>query len=132
MAAFNPSMIVPASKSNEFAQSAQSERSAKTILLEGIERQVKLYKDPKADGRRWFTVGEKEIAISLRVNNKPLPIVGTETKVAVPVAHFEDAMKHFASEVKAGKFDAALADADKAIASRREKLRKTRASRKTN
>lgn len=132
MAAFNPSMIVPASKSNEFAQSAQLERSAKSILLEGIERQLKLYKDPKADGRRWFTVGEKEIAISLRVNNKPLPIVGTETKVAVPVAHFEDAMKHFASEVKAGKFDAVLADADKAIASRREKLRKTRASRKTN
>lgn len=130
--AFSPNMIVPASKSTEFSQASSQERTAKTALLEGIERQVQLYKDPTSSGRRWFAVGQKEIAISLRVSNQQLKIVGDETKVAVPIAHFEDAMKHFAKEVRDGKFDTQLVEADKAMVARREKIRKTRAANKSS
>lgn len=126
MANFNPAMIVPASKSTEFAVTEQG-RTPKTILLDGITKQLKLYKEPKVEGRRWFTVGAKEIALTLRIGNKPLKLAGDETKVVVPADQFEAAMKHFEGEVKAGKFDAELKAAEKAMDDRRTKLRSTRA-----
>lgn len=130
MSKFSPNMILPASKSAEFSQSQPGKRSAKTILLDGIERQIKLFADPQMDGRRWYTAGKTEIAISLRIGNRPLKLVGDEVKVAVPIDHFEDAMNHFSSEIKAGRFDTQLAEADIAMDARREKLSKTRAENK--
>lgn len=129
MANFNPSMIVPVSKSAEFAAFEQG-RTAKTILIEGIAKQVKLFRNPKEDGRRWFTLGQKEVALTLRIGNKPLKLSGEETKVAVPVEHFEGAMQHFKSRVEAGDFDAQLTVAEKAMEDRRTKLRTTRANNK--
>ena len=130
MATFNPSMIVPASKSAEFAKAGEQGRSAKSILLDGIAKQIKLFSNPKEDGRRWFVLGQKECAITLRVNNKPIKLVGNETKVVVPVDQFEAAMNHFKAEVEKGSFNAQLEEADKGIATRRDKLRETRASKK--
>jgi hypothetical protein len=127
---FNPAMIVPASKSKEFNASPDEKRSAKTILLDGIKRQIELSKDVKAEGKRWFTVGKTETALTLRVNNKPLKINGEETKVVVPTEHFEAAMEHFAKQVETGAFDDVLVEADKGITARREKLKKTRAANK--
>ncbi|GFE72395.1 hypothetical protein [Novosphingobium sp. TCA1] len=127
---FNPSMIVPASKSKEFNATPDEKRTAKTILIDGIKRQIELSKDVKAEGKRWFVVGKEETAISLRVNNKPIKIVGEETKVTVPNEHFEAAMTHYKAEIEKGAFDAQLADADKAITARRTKLKATRAANK--
>lgn len=130
MANFNPAMILPASKSTEFAEGANQERTAKAILLDGIKRQLDFYANPSKEGRRWFTLGQKEVALTLRIGNKPLKLNGEETKVVVPTEHFSAAMKHFASEVEKGSFDAQLKDAEKAMGERKEKLRKTRASKK--
>ncbi|MEV5031005.1 hypothetical protein MRBLMC3_000159 [Sphingobium sp. LMC3-1-1.1] len=130
MTAFNPSMIKPASKSTEFAAAVETERSAKTILLEGIAKQIKLFDNPKEDGRRWFTMGQKEVCLTLRVNNKPIKLVGDETKVVVPVEQFGAAMDHFKAEVEKGSFGTQLEEADKGMNVRREKLRTTRAANK--
>lgn len=130
MATFNPAMIVSAAKSAEFAGEGEQGRNAKAILLDGIAKQIELFKNPLQDGRRWFSVGKTEVAITLRVNNKPLPIMGTETKVVVPLAHFEEAMLHFKQQVEKGQMDDALKDADEGISTRREKLRATRAEKK--
>jgi hypothetical protein len=130
MAAFNPSMIVPAAKSAEFAGAGENERNAKSILLDGITKQIALFKSPNENGRRWFTVGKTETKLTLRVNNQPIKIVGDETSMVVPSEHFEAAMNHYAKEIKDGKLDAALEIADKGIATRREKLRATREEKK--
>lgn len=130
MANFNPAMIKPASKSAEFAASVETERSAKTILLEGIAKQLKLFEDPKADGRRWFVRGNAECSITLRVNNRPIKLAGEETKVVVPVEQFAAAMAYYKAEVEKDSFKAQLEEADKGMATRRDKLRATRASKK--
>jgi len=130
MVAFNPSMIVPVAKSAEFASDNGQERNAKSILLDGITKQIALFKNPSENGRRWFTIGKTETKITLRVNNQPIKIVGDETSVVVPSEHFEAAMNHYAKEIKDGKMDAALVEADKGIATRREKLRNTREEKK--
>ena len=130
MTTFSPSMIKPASKSTEFAATVETERSAKTILLEGIAKQIKLFDNPKEDGRRWFTMGQKEVCVTLRVNNKPIKLVGDETKVVVPVDQFGAAMEHFKAEVEKGSFKTQLEEADAGMNARREKLRKTRSEKK--
>lgn len=128
MAAFNPAMIVPASKSKEFNAAPDAKRTARIILLDGITRQIELHKNVNADGKRWFVVGKEEVALTLRVNNKPIKIVGEETKVVVPADQFSAAMEHFSKEVEKGSFNAQLAEADKAIDARRTKLKATRAA----
>lgn len=130
MAAFTPNMIVPAAKSAEFSLEGGQERTAKLILLEGITKQIALFKKPTENGRRWFTIGKSEVCLTLRVNNKPIKIVGDETKVVVPLEHFEPAMEHFVKQIESGAMDAALKEADKGIATRREKLRNTREAKK--
>lgn len=130
MTTFNPSMIVAASKSTEFAGERESKRSAKNILLDGIKKQVELFANPATEGRRWFTLGTKEVALTLRVQNKPLKLLGDETKVVVPVDQFKAAMEHFAKEVNADKFKAQLEEADKAMKARKAKMASTRAANK--
>jgi len=130
MATFSPNMIVPASKSTEFAAGGSQERSAKTILLEGIKRQLDFYANPTKEGRRWFVRGQKEVCLTLRLGNKPLKLNGEETKVVVPADHFEAAMKFYADEVEKGKFDGQLKAAEVAMGERKDKLRKTRAEKK--
>ncbi|QDC38693.1 hypothetical protein [Sphingobium fuliginis] len=131
MAAFNPNMIVSAAKSAEFAGEANQDRTAKAILLDGIKRQLDFYANPTKEGRRWFVRGQKEVCITLRIGNKPLKLNSEETKVVVPAEHFEAAMKHYAGEVEKGTFDAQLKEAEKAMGVRKDKLRKTRAEKKS-
>jgi hypothetical protein len=130
MTAFSPNMIVPAAKSNEFAGDTSNKRTVKAMLLDGIKRQVELFKDPKADGRRWFQVGKVETAISLRVQNKSLKLIGDESKVVVPTEHVEAAFTHYAAEVTADKFKDQLAELQKSVDARRDKASKTRAANK--
>ena len=127
---FSPAMIVSLAKSAEFA-SAAPERTPRTLLLEGIDKQIELFKKPSADGRRWFTMGQKEVAISLRVANKPLKLIGDDVKVVVPLEHFEAAMQHFKAEAEQGVFDPQLDGLGQMMDARRTKLREVRASKKT-
>ena len=129
MTKFDPKFIVPASASKEF-QGEKIKRTAKDVLLDGIKRQLELFTDPKADGRRWFTVGKQEVALSLRVGNKPLKLVGEETKVVVPLAMFEEAMKHFSDRATAGEFDPQLVSIGAAMESRSVKISASRAAKK--
>lgn len=129
MAQFNPSAIKPASKSAEFSKAA-GQRSARDVLLAGIDSQVALFKDPKAEGRRWFTAGQKEIAFSLRYSNRALVLVDGEKQVVVPTDQFEAALTYYKGEVGKGVFDAQLAEMAKAVDARKDKMRATRAGKK--
>jgi len=131
MANFNPAMILPTARSAEFADAGEQKRSAKTILIEGIVKQIDFYANPTKEGRRWFVRGQKEVCLTLRIGNKPLKLNGEETKVVVPAEHFDAAMNHYKSEIEKGKFDAQLAEADKGMEERRDKLRATRSAKKT-
>ena len=125
MAAFDPKNIKPASKSVEFNK-APGQRSAKATLLAGIDTQVKLFKDPKAEGRRWFQSGKTETAFSLRYGNKALVLVDGEKQVVVPTADFEAALAYFKGEVAADKYADQLAVLEKAGAERTTKMQATR------
>lgn len=130
MAAFNPTALKPASQVAEFADKGTAQRTAKQVVLDGIKRQIELFRDPKAEGRRWFTSGATMTAFTLRVSNKPLKLQGEETKLAVETKDFEAALGYFAKEIEAGKLDAQLDVATKAMDERKGKMRATRASRK--
>lgn len=127
--AFNPSILTPASKSAEFAKS-DNVRSAKDTLLNGIDEQLKRYKDPKLDGKKWFTVGKTETAISLRYGNKALVLKDGETLVTVPNAQFEAAMAYYKEQVEKDAFKDQLAELEKGVKAKREKMLATRAANK--
>ena len=130
MAAFNPNALKPASQIEEFANAGNAPRTAKGVVLDGITKQLALFKDPKADGRRWFTSGKTHTAFTIRVANKPLKLKGEETKLAVETKDFEAALDYFAKEIEKGTFDGQLNAATEAMNARKEKMRATRASKK--
>lgn len=129
MAAFNPAMLVPASKSTEFNK-LPGTRSAKATLLASIDNQLKLFKDPKADGRRWFQSGKTETAFTLRYGNKALILKDGEKQLVVPTADFEAAMTYFKGEVEADKFADQLTELEAAGQAKSAKMRKTREEKK--
>lgn len=130
MTAFNVANLKPASKSTEFASGNSAARSAKAVLLAGIDNQLALYKDAKKEGRRWFTVGKTEIAFSLRYQNKALKLFGEEKVVTCPVDQFEGAMAHFRKEVEKGAYKDQLTVMEAAGSNRLEKMRKARVEKK--
>ncbi|MEC3910084.1 hypothetical protein U5A82_06220 [Sphingobium sp. CR2-8] len=130
MANFNPTSLKPASQIAEFADKAAGARTAKAVVLDGIKRQVALFKDPKVEGRRWFTSGATHTAFTIRVANKPLKLSGAETKLAVETKDFEAAMDYFAKEISTGKLDAQLDEATAAMDARKAKMKTTRAAKK--
>ncbi len=130
MAAFNPTALKPASQVAEFADKNNGARTAKAVVLDGIKKQIALFKDPKAEGRRWFTSGATHTAFTIRVANKPLKLQGDETKLAVETKDFEAAMDYFAKEIGAGKLDAQLDEATAAMNARKDKMKTTRADKK--
>lgn len=130
MATFNPTALKPASQVAEFADKAGAARTAKMVVLDGIKKQIELFRDPKAEGRRWFTSGATMTAFTLRVGNKPLKLQGEETKLAVETKDFEAALGYFTKEIEAGKLDAQLDIATKAMDDRKGKMRATRAAKK--
>jgi hypothetical protein len=123
---FNAALIKPISQSAEFGESG-NRRSGRAMLVDGIVRQIALYKDPTKEGSRWFTIGKSEVALALKLGNKPIKILGEERKVAVPLDAFEAAMLHYKAETEAGKLDAAIKEVETALDARREKASATRA-----
>ncbi|WP_242152556.1 hypothetical protein [Sphingomonas sp. BAUL-RG-20F-R05-02] len=132
MAAFDPKNLKPAHTVAEFADSAQSQRTAKAVVLDGIKKQLALFKDPRVEGRRWFTSGASHTAFTIRVANKPLKLSGEETKLAVETKDFEAALDYFAKEIAAGKLDEQLNAATGAMEARKDKMRTTRAAKKAS
>lgn len=128
MAAFNPNALKPASQVEEFAKEGNAPRTAKAVVLDGIKKQLALFKDPTAEGRRWFTSGKTHTAFTIRVSNKPLKLKGEETKLAVETKEFEAALDYFAKEIEAGKFDQQLDAATVAMEARKTKMKATRAA----
>jgi hypothetical protein len=129
MATFDPKLLVPASKSREFNGSAVV-KSPKSILVAAIDKQIGLYKKPSEEGRRWFTLGDKEVAIRLKFANKAIPLAGDEDIVVVPRDQFEAAMLYYKGEVEKGVFDKPLEELAKGREARTSKMRETRAAKK--
>jgi hypothetical protein len=129
MAAFNPAAIKPASKSTEFNK-ANNTRAAKDVLLAGIDGQLALYKDPKAEGRRWFTVGKTETLLTLRYGNKALVLKDGETSVTFLNDQFEGAMAYYKDLVSRDAFKDQLAELEQSRSARTDKMRETRAAKK--
>lgn len=111
--------------------SSTGKRTARDVVLDGIKQQLKLFAEPKTEGRRWFRSGATDTAFSLRYGNTALKLRNDETQLAVETKSFTDAMNYFAEEVGKGKFDAQLAELEKARAVRTDKMRATRAEKKT-
>ncbi len=128
MTKFNPTALKSVSAVADLAQTASNKRSAQDVVLAGIEKQLALFADPEADGKRWFRSGATDTAFSIRYSNQKLKLRGDEDQLAVPTAQFGDAMAYYVEEVKAGKFDAQLAVIEKGIAARSDKMRETRAA----
>jgi hypothetical protein len=129
MANFDPKLLVPASKSKEFNGAAVT-KTPKSILAAGIDKQIALFKKPSEEGRRWFTLGDKEVAIRLKFANKAIPLAGNEDTVVVPRDQFEGAMLYLKGEAEKGAYDAPLAELAKGREDRTNKMRATRAAKK--
>jgi len=130
MAAFNPSVLKPASKSVEFNKDVANARSAKDVLTQGIDKQIELFKNPKAEGRRWFTIGKSETLLTLRYSNRALVLKDGEKSVVVPNDQFEAAMAYFKEQVGKDAYADQLAELEKANESRKTKMRATRSAKK--
>lgn len=129
MANFSLALIKPVSKSTEFGQTSNA-RSAKEVLLTGIEQQLKLFREPATEGRRWFRSGKSETAFALKYSNRALVLVDGETQAVVPTDKFEDALAYFKAEVSKGVFDEQLKALEGARTERTNKMRATRAAKK--
>lgn len=129
MATFNPAAIKTASKSAEFNKQGNS-RSAKDVLLAGIDQQLKLFKDVKAEGKRWFTVGKSETLLTLRYGNRALVLKDGEKSVTVPNDQFEGAMAYFKDQVQKDAFIDQLSELEKSRTERTDKMRATRKAKK--
>ncbi len=117
-----------ASKSAEF--NSEVVKTPKTLLAVAIDKQIQLYKKPSEEGRRWFTIGDKEVALKLKFANKAIPLVGNEETVVVPRDQVEAAYLYLKEQALAGKYDAPLAELAKSREDRTSKMRATRAAKK--
>jgi len=124
--AFNPTALKSVSSVADL--DAKGKRTAKATVLEGIKKQLALFADPKAEGRRWFRSGATDTAFSVRYGASLLKLKGEETQLAVETKLFVEAMGYFAAEVEKGTFDAQLNELEKGREARVAKMRSTRAA----
>lgn len=124
--AFNPNALKSVSAVADL--STNGKRNARDVVLEGIKSQLKLFADPKLEGRRWFRSGATDTAFSIRYGNSALKLRGEETQLAVETKVFPEAMAYFVQQITTGAFDAQLAEMEKARTARTDKMRATRKS----
>lgn len=123
--------VKPAHTFAEFQKgSARVPKSAQEVVSSAIDKQIELFKSPKAEGRRWFEVKGDNVAFTVRYANKPLKLVGEETNVVVPKGQFVDVMQSIKADVEKGEFKAQLDDIEAGVRKRTESMRKTRAKNK--
>jgi hypothetical protein len=131
-------MLVPAIA----ADKTSAARSAKDVALANINKMKEQFAAGEgAEGKINFKAVEGgRLAFTIRVSNTPLVLERTkveDTEVAVremtvPAANFTDALAYYADRINAGEYDAQLATLTEKKSARTDKLRATRAARKTD
>jgi hypothetical protein len=79
------------------------------------------------------------LAFTIRVSNTPLVLERTKVEdtdvevreMTIPASNFNDALDYYADRIKAGEYDAQLTTLSEKKSARTDKLRQTRASKKT-
>lgn len=138
MAKFNPNMLIPAAQVADFAKPG-SARTVEQVLLDNINKQKALFLNPEDDGKRNFKIAGETVSFTLRVNNTALVLGQYENngvtadvrEMAVPKANFIEALEYFEGKAKAGEFAAQLATLDQKRTARTDKMRTTRAAKKS-
>lgn len=137
MSKFNPNMLVPAAKVEDFVKPG-AQRSVQAVALDNIAKMKHLFQHPEEDGKRNYKVSGNNVSFTIRVNNTALVLGQYEQdgvtadvrEMAVPKANFIDALDYFADKVKAGEFETQLASLDEKRTARTTKMRSTRAAKK--
>lgn len=119
----------PVAEFSEFkGGGAKKDRSAKSVLVASLDKQIALAKNPKAEGRRWFRVSGNNAAFTVRFANKPLKLDGDDTELVVPANQLADIYGQIKVDAQEGYFDPQLAELEKMVAKRVEKMAATRAA----
>ncbi|NML04290.1 hypothetical protein [Sphingomonas sp. G-3-2-10] len=133
--AFDPKNLIPASQVAAFDKSG-GQRTTKQVALDNIKKQIALFKDPKAEGKRNFKTEGDRTAFSIRINNTAMvletaDVKGTKVEVkemTAPNADFEAALNYYAGRIEKGDFDAQLKLLGDKREARSAKMKETRAA----
>ena len=98
------------------------------VLVTSLDKQIALAKNPKAEGRRWFRISGNNAAFTVRFANKPLKLDGDDTELVVPANQLADIYGQIKVDAQEGYFDPQLAELEKMVAKRVEKMAATRAA----
>lgn len=137
MTKFNPALLVPALASANNSNA----RTAKEVALANIDKMKEQYAaGDGAEGKLNFkAVDGGRVAFTIRVSNTALVLERTKVQdtevdvkeMTVPAVNFGDALEYYADRIKAGEYDAQLTTLTQKKEQRTDKLRTTRASKKT-
>jgi hypothetical protein len=137
MSKFSPAMLVPAVA----AGTTSAARSAKDVALANIAKMKEQFAAGEgAEGKINFRpVDGGRLAFTIRVSNTPLVLERTKVEdtdvevreMTIPASNFNDALDYYADRIKAGEYDAQLTTLSEKKTARTDKLRQTRASKKT-
>jgi hypothetical protein len=137
MARFDPKLLIPAIA----ADKGSAARSAKDVALANINKMKEQFAaGDGAEGKVNFkAIDGGRIQFTIRVSNTPLVLERTKVadtdvdvkEMTVPKANFTDALDWYADRIKAGEYDAQLVTMTEKKAARTDKLRETRAGKKT-
>lgn len=133
--AFDPKNLIPASQVAAFGKSG-GQRTTKQVALDNIKKQIALFKDPKAEGKRNFKTEGDRTAFTIRINNTAMvlevaDVKGTKVEIkemTAPTAEYEAAMLYYAGRIEKGDFDAQLEALGKKRDARSAKMKETRAA----
>jgi hypothetical protein len=132
MAANWTTLVKPASQVAEFAKSGpRAPKTAAEVVAAAIDKQMELFKNPKAEGRRWFEQKGDNVGFTIRYANSPLKLIGDETHVVVPKGRFVEVLTEIKADVIAGAFKDQLGASEAKVRQRTAKMiGKPRAPRK--
>lgn len=139
MSKFSPSMLVPAAQIEGVKQG--NGRTLTQVALDNINKMKEQFAaGDAAEGKRNFKpVGDK-VAFTIRVNNTAL-VLGTYDEggvtadvkeMAVPKAHFVEALDFYAERIKVGEFEPQLDALEGKRSARTDKMRSTRAAKRAD
>lgn len=136
MARFDPKLLTPAVAQDK----GSAARSAKDVVLANIDRMKEQHAaGDGAEGKLNFKLVGDRIQFTIRVSNTPLVLERTKVEdtqvevreMSIPKGNFTDALDYYADRIKAGEYDVQLAAMSEKKAARTDKLRATRAGKKT-
>lgn len=137
MSKFNPSMLVPAAQIEGVKQG--NGRTLTQVALDNIDKMREQFAaGDAAEGKRNFKLVGDKVIFTLRVANSALVLgtyenngVSADVKeMAVPKAHFVEALDFYVERIKAGEFGPQLDALEGKRSARTDKMRTTRAAKK--